>query len=308
LVLIESIIKKEYRSHLGDDDQGAYYDFTQESEQSSFYDKLFSDERPDNDRSLLYDKKPTAIRLEQEGIRNINTVVSFLKGMLQKDSVIIEIGGGIHQKRSGYIYKEFINYYPLDISRSSIRKYVDKYNRPGVVADASNLPFEDSSVDAIFTHTFLEHTTDPQKILEEIARVLKPGGVVIHLDAWFCRWWHRFGVVGLKRFNEMSVKEKLISIAAKVTEWKPLRFPPILLRRMMRLTLLDLRSPVSLAYRKLNPNYDLFLGCDEDAASSIDPVDVMIFYHSRGFESMEALNFQKKLFYRLPFILLRKKQ
>lgn len=306
--MLENIIKEEYRSHLSQGDPGSIFDFTEESEQSVFYDKLFSDERPDNEPSLLKEKGPSATRLEQQGIRNINTVVSFLKGMLPSEAVIIEIGGGIHQRRSGNIYKEFINYYPLDISRSSIRKYVDKYNRPGVVADASKLPFEDNSVDAIFTHTFLEHTTEPQKILDEISRVLKPGGIVIHLDAWFCRWWHRFGIVGLKRINEMSSREKFINLLARITELKILRLPPIIMKRMFRLTFSDLRSPVKLSYRKLKPNYDLYLGCDEDAASSIDPVDVMLFYLSRGFETFEKMSFSRKLFYRTPFVLLRKKQ
>ncbi len=306
--MIETLFKEEFRSHLEDDGTKTVYDFTRESEQSSFYDRLFSDDRPENERSLLEEKKSSASRLQQEGIQNINTVVSFLKGMLPEDSVIIEIGGGVHQKRSGYIYKEFINYYPLDISRSSIRKYVDKYQRPGVVADASNLPFEDNSVDAIFTHTFLEHTTDPQKILNEITRVLKPGGVIIHLDAWFCRWWHRYGVVGLKKISEMSFKERCINLAARVTEFKAFRIPPIILRRFFRLSFSNTKQPLGLSYRKLKPNYELFLGCDEDAASSIDPIDVILYYQSIGFKPFEKNSFRKKLFYRSPFILLKKGQ
>ncbi len=44
------------------------------------------------------------------------------------------------------------------------------------VADAAELPFPDSSFDAAFGHTLLEHVPNPEKIVREVRRVLKPGG------------------------------------------------------------------------------------------------------------------------------------
>lgn len=45
-----------------------------------------------------------------------------------------------------------------------------------VQGDAYKLPFESQWFDAVLAFDFLEHVTNPLKVLTEIARVLKPGG------------------------------------------------------------------------------------------------------------------------------------
>ena len=47
------------------------------------------------------------------------------------------------------------------------------------VGDAARLPFPDGSFDAVAAYQFLEHVPDPQSVLLEVRRVLRPGG-------WFC--------------------------------------------------------------------------------------------------------------------------
>src|SRR5207248_2494208 len=45
-----------------------------------------------------------------------------------------------------------------------------------VLADVTDLPFGDSTVDALSAANVLEHVTDDGAALAEIARVLRPGG------------------------------------------------------------------------------------------------------------------------------------
>ena len=45
------------------------------------------------------------------------------------------------------------------------------------VANAYELPFDDGSMEVITCLDFLEHVEDPQKVISECARVLKPGGL-----------------------------------------------------------------------------------------------------------------------------------
>ena len=51
------------------------------------------------------------------------------------------------------------------------------------VADVRNLPFEDGSFDAVFSHAVIDYLPDPARAVEEFKRVLKPGGVV-GLRSW----------------------------------------------------------------------------------------------------------------------------
>ena len=43
--------------------------------------------------------------------------------------------------------------------------------------DATDLPFEDASFDAVHCHALLNHAPDTQAVLAEVKRVLKPGGL-----------------------------------------------------------------------------------------------------------------------------------
>lgn len=48
-------------------------------------------------------------------------------------------------------------------------------------ADARHLPFEDASFNTVFSNGAMEHMNDLPQVLGEIARVLKPGGVLVTL-------------------------------------------------------------------------------------------------------------------------------
>jgi len=48
--------------------------------------------------------------------------------------------------------------------------------------DVSALPLESASVDAAFANMVLHHAEDPGSMLREMARVVKPGGVVAVVD------------------------------------------------------------------------------------------------------------------------------
>lgn len=52
--------------------------------------------------------------------------------------------------------------------------------RPGL---ATELPFEDGSVDVLWCERVLQHVPEPQAAVDEIARVLRPGGRALLLDS-----------------------------------------------------------------------------------------------------------------------------
>lgn len=47
-----------------------------------------------------------------------------------------------------------------------------------IVCDGHDLPFRDDTFDAVICQAVLEHVLDPQRVVDEIHRVLRPGGLV----------------------------------------------------------------------------------------------------------------------------------
>ena len=64
-----------------------------------------------------------------------------------------------------------------------MRRYVgmdlDPRRRPDVIGSAEHLPFRDGVADTVLCTEVLEHCPDPEAVLREIARVLRPGGVLV---------------------------------------------------------------------------------------------------------------------------------
>lgn len=58
--------------------------------------------------------------------------------------------------------------------------YTDVALTPNIscVCDGHDLPFEDGVFDVVFAQAVLEHVCDPQRVVAEITRVLKPDGLV----------------------------------------------------------------------------------------------------------------------------------
>jgi|SRR5271157_2441214 len=52
---------------------------------------------------------------------------------------------------------------------------------PVVCGDLAHLPFSDNSFSIVFSRSVFEHLADPDRVMEEICRILRPGGVCIIL-------------------------------------------------------------------------------------------------------------------------------
>jgi len=48
-----------------------------------------------------------------------------------------------------------------------------------IVADATAMPLDDASMDAVICANLLEHVKDPEAVIDEARRVLAPGGVAV---------------------------------------------------------------------------------------------------------------------------------
>ena len=95
---------------------------------------------------------------------------------LNSSARVLEIGAG-----TGYILEKICRQYPnsigLEVTDSSYQ-----FNDSRIILyDGKVIPFPENSFDVVFTSNVLEHVIGIGVFIEEIARVLKPGGVAIHI-------------------------------------------------------------------------------------------------------------------------------
>ena len=114
---------------------------------------------------------------------NPNSLVfKYLHKSLEKDFKtnagleILEIGANVGEHVS-FVAKNFSSYTLSDIRQI---KFLNQGN-PKIkflIADVSNLPFEDSTFDRIISTCVFHHLSDPARGLEEIRRVVRIGGYI----------------------------------------------------------------------------------------------------------------------------------
>lgn len=94
---------------------------------------------------------------------------------------ILVIGGGLVGSGVAHLY----NADDIDLIGTDI--FVSPSTR--LVADGHKLPFADETFDAVLVQAVLEHVLTPQTVVEEIYRVLRPGGLV-YADTPFMQQVH----------------------------------------------------------------------------------------------------------------------
>jgi SAM-dependent methyltransferase len=112
---------------------------------------------------------------------------------------VIDVGGG-----SGFVAEAFTQAGALattvEYSFDETTKGSHSLSR-GIIADGCALPVPDGSVEVSYSSNVLEHVSTPSRLIEEMIRVLRPGGV-LHLSFtnWFSPWgghetspWHYLG-------------------------------------------------------------------------------------------------------------------
>ncbi len=109
----------------------------------------------------------------------INNLVA---GYDRKEIKVIDVGCG----KGRYISKLVASYknakfYAVDISENVMR-HVKGESICKKVGTLTNIPFDDNSFDIAFTCEAIEHAVDVESAVEELARVVKPGGHIVIID------------------------------------------------------------------------------------------------------------------------------
>jgi len=186
---------------------------------------------------------------------------------------VLDIGAG-----RGYLQDMVENYVGLDISTSAQRYY----HKPYVLASATAMPFHDNEFDAAWTIWVLEHVPNPESALREMRRVVKPGGVILLGPAWFCTTWAAQGYE-VRPYSDFGIGGKAAKASLPLTSSAMFRLSYIFPTRGLRyLAAKATPGPTSFHYSRLTPNYKKYWVADSDAVNSMDPLEAVLWFESRG--------------------------
>lgn len=130
-------------------------------------------------REDLIEKYYTNIKINKNYLElyTVRTAIfdSIKENLPKFNGVILDIGCGIMP------YREFIlanrkqtSYIGVDFEKPAGAEY--EMLRPDLFWDGVTIPLEDNSVETVLATELLEHCANPDIILHEVFRVLKPGG------------------------------------------------------------------------------------------------------------------------------------
>ena len=223
-------------------------------------------ERPFEETRYAYSEAP-------EGHYIYPKLRAFLQKYDLQNKRCLEIGTGYGQCQD--LVEDYVG---VDLALSA-----SKYQRkPFVNASATDLPFDDHRFDCVWSSHVLEHVPEPESMLREIWRVLKPGGYVFFTASWQCGTWLADGYP-VRPFSDFGIRGKLIKLSVPVREsvaFRSLRILPLRLVNLARQSLVP--APRRLAYTKLHPSYERRWVPDSTAECSVEPFDVYMWFTSRG--------------------------
>lgn len=230
------------------------------ADSKSFYDRVYQ-----HDRYAQF--------TEMSDHFSLSELITFISNYNLKKQRCLEVGSG-----RGAFQELVADYTGIDISQS----VASHYNKPFFVGSAEALPFEDNSFDVVWSITVLEHIPDPQKALEEMRRVLKPGGLLYLHPAWHCRPWICEGIP-VRSYKELTLRQKWIKSTLPIRDSLIVRSALALPVRLWRIVTYRFRqSSIPLSYTPLVADYDTFWMADSDACCALDPLDVIQWFRSRG--------------------------
>ena len=144
----------------------------------------------------------------------INTVLTFgfdkswrekaVRNLIGKS--VLDLGSG-----TGAAYEQLLNFETTALDPDKKMLELNAFDNK-VLGSAENLPFEDNSFDNVFCSFVWRNVSDTSNALNEVYRVLRPGGKFILLDMTrpknsFLRMLHKIGtfkvlhLIGLITFN-----------------------------------------------------------------------------------------------------------
>jgi len=207
--------------------------------------------------------------------RNYTLLRRWLADLDLQNGRVLEVGCG-----TGLLQDLVSSYVGVDIAASSAQ-YM---HQPFCTCSAIRLPFADNTFDAVWTFWVLEHIQRPQAMLDEIRRVLKPGGAAFVCAAFAVEPWVSQGL-HKRAWRDLTRRQQLTKLTIPLRASVPYKIATTLPLRMYDLLqYLWQCQPTTLRYQSLKPNYETYWDYDADACASLDSYSMALYFLSRGDE------------------------
>lgn len=176
------------------------------------------------------------------------------------DHDVLEIGAGLGTDLSQFA-RHGARVTDLDLSSGHLehakRNFaLRKLDGRFVHHDAEELPFEDASFDVVYSNGVIHHTPNTQQVVNEIFRVLRPGGraiLMVYAENSLHYWRNLFYDLGIKKeeLAEWSIGE-IMSRSVEISEAGSTPLVKVYTGRRLR-TLLRQFEDVKICKRQLLP-------------------------------------------------------
>jgi len=140
-------------------------------------------------------------------------IPEFAQFPTHKGKKVLEIGLGVGADHQCWA-EAGVDLYGVDLTERAVQHTTHRLKTFGLksnlqTGDAENLPFEDNTFDLIYSWGVLHCSPDTTKAINEVHRVLKPGGqarIMIYHKYSFVGYmlWLRYGLLKLKPFTSLE--------------------------------------------------------------------------------------------------------
>jgi ubiquinone/menaquinone biosynthesis C-methylase UbiE len=168
--------------------------------------------------------------------KRYNVYYEYLKDIAEfnyhKEEKVLEVGTGVGTDIVSYA-KNGSKVSGVDLTEKAIeitKKHLETFKLPYeklLVADAENLPFEDNYFDLVYSFGVLHHTPNTEQGVQEVLRVLKPGGkfiIMLYSKGWK-HYFKRLFIFGLlKGYLFKYGYEKTVNKTTEVQGNSPLTY------------------------------------------------------------------------------------
>jgi len=190
----------------------------------------------------------------------------------------------------------------IDLSIPALALAIDAGRR--ICADMEQLPLGNDSIGFLFSWAAIEHVPNPERVLAEVERVLRPGGVALLAPAWHCRPWAAEGLE-FRRYQELTLSQRIRKALLPLRNaiwWRAIFELPRRVAREWR----GRRGALPFEYRRLTPNLEQYAGTDSDAFTSMDPHAAILYFATRRWDVLSHSTFRARFASRSEPVVVRK--